>query len=104
MDDDLDSIDFGPCCACGREDKEIKITNLIMIEQKGPTPGRGWGCVVCNLPAEGALAVVCATCLDLGKPIRFAVAGDVKEKKRVPVESLGAAHNHDQSKHPELQP
>lgn len=97
---DLETLDFGPCCACCK--KKDAVHNVVMLDQKGSTPGSGWGCVQCGLPADGAFAVLCDDCVSVGAPIIFAVTGPVKEKKRVLVESLGAEHKHDMTKHPEV--
>jgi hypothetical protein len=99
MDSGVETFDFGPCCACGAENERVR--NVIMLEQKTPAPGSGWGCFQCGLPAEGAFAVLCDECLDLGRPIRFAVAGEVKNKQRVAIEALGGEHKHDMTKHSE---
>jgi hypothetical protein len=89
---------FGPCCACEKDEGEIK--NIVMLNQKGPMSGKGWGCLVCGLPPEGAVASLCDECMELGRPIKYAIA-DFETKARVPIESLGAEHDHDWSKHPE---
>lgn len=87
--------DFGPCCTCGTTEG---VTNIVMLSQRGPTPGKGWGCVVCDLPADGALAVLCDDCLE--KPIRSVCDGYPKEGKRTPVEELPPGEfDHDAAKH-----
>jgi hypothetical protein len=100
---ELETVDFGPCCSCGREGDDLNVRNIVMLEQKGTVPGSGWGCVQCGLPCDGAAAVLCDDCMSLGRPIKFAIAGPAKDKKRVPIESLGAEHKHDMSKHPEVE-
>ena len=99
MEIELETTDFGACCSCGREGDDLNIKNVVMLEQKAPAPGSGWGCLVCNLPVDGAVAVICDDCLSLGRPIKFAVAGELKKKRRIPVEDLGAEHKHDMTKH-----
>jgi hypothetical protein len=55
-----DLPDLGTCCVCGtRRD----VTNVVTLDRRGPTPGKGWGCFVCGLPFDGAFAVLCSTCL-----------------------------------------
>jgi hypothetical protein len=98
---ELETTDFGPCCSCEKASEDVR--NIVMLEQKTTIPGSGWGCVQCGIPADGAVAVLCDDCVNLGRPIRFAIAGPVKDKKRVPIESLGAEHEHDMSKHPEVE-
>lgn len=56
-------IDLGPCCACGRIGHS-PVRNILLLDVQGLEPGRGWGCSVCNLPADGAIAIVCDDCRD----------------------------------------
>ena len=46
---------LGPCCHCGRTDD---VRTIVMLSRRGPMPGCGWGCVVCGLPLDGAIAVL----------------------------------------------
>jgi NMD protein affecting ribosome stability and mRNA decay len=49
----------------------------------GPTPGRGWGCVVCGVPSDGAVAVLCDACVERKvQPIRI-IEGDAAEHRRL---------------------
>lgn len=89
-------INLGPCCVC---ETTKGVRNIINLDQKSPTPGRGWGCFACGLPADGANAVVCDACLE--KPLRFACSGYPAEDGRVPIEQLAGRHEHDYMKHPE---
>ena len=97
--------DLGPCCACGEEGSSAAVRNIVMLEQKAPVAGTGWMCLVCGLPPDGAVAVVCDQCLALQehgrRPIRFAVSGYPASGERVPVEYLAGEHAHDLSRHPE---
>ena len=52
--------ELGPCCMCERRDG---VRNMILLDRRGAVPGRGWGCVVCGLPPDGAVAVLCDDCL-----------------------------------------
>lgn len=90
--------DYGPCCACeGTE----HVRNIMMLHFKAPVPGTGWGCVVCNLPFDGAVAVLCDRCLEIQAGLRFAVNGFAADKKRIPYEDLRGVHEHDMKFHPE---
>lgn len=75
---------FGPCCGCSRTDKPVR--NIMMLNKFGPLPGKGWGCVVCNLPPHGAIAVMCDDCVD--QEPTFVCKGFAAEGQRVPVETL----------------
>ena len=85
---------LGPCCRCGTTNG---VRNLLMLQQKAPTPGQGWGCYQCHLPMDGAISVVCDNCLP--EPVEFACKG---ASERVPVASLTGYHLHDLSRHEEL--
>ena len=76
-----DDIDVGACCACGRSDREVR--NIIALAFRAPVPGTGWGCVVCGLPSDGAIAVVCDQCLELDAPIVEVCNGYATNGKRL---------------------
>jgi hypothetical protein len=90
-----DAPDLGLCCACA-----IKAaTGILMLQRRAPTSGKGWGCVVCHLPLDGAVAVLCDDC----KPdaVRFVCDGYPKDG-RVPIETLtDEVFDHDPAQHPE---
>ncbi len=87
---------YGPCCACGGGEN---VRNIIMLNVKGVEPGCGWGCVVCGLPCDGALAILCDDCVDRNEQPLFAALGYVIEKKRIPIGELTVPHKHDLSMH-----
>lgn len=76
---------FGPCCACGADTLP---QNLVMLKKRAPVLGTGWGCVVCALPFNGAIAVLCDSCAFNDAPILFACDGYPNEAKRVAIASL----------------
>lgn len=93
-----DEPELGPCCACGQASDTVR--NIIMLDKRAPTPGVGcWACFVCNLPAEGAVAVLCDDCLGRGAHISFACDGPPGSGRRVPIEQLTETFDHDMSKH-----
>lgn len=59
-DDGTVHVDFGPCCMCQTREG---VTNMVMLDRRCAVPGHGWGCFVCHLPSDGAIAVLCDTCL-----------------------------------------
>lgn len=61
--------------------------NIIMLNFEGPVPGKGWGCFVCNLPADGASASVCDDCLESGREIKF-VHNGYPSDGRLPIDQL----------------
>lgn len=94
-----DTIDLGPCCACGGTEN---VRNILMLDKKSPMLGRGWGCVACGLPADGASAVVCDQCLEEDRPLRYACRGYPGKDGRVEIGELQGEHEHDMSMHPEV--
>jgi len=81
-----DDVDLGPCCVCEKAGPDVR--NVVMLDRKGPVPGRGWGCLVCDLPLDGAVAVLCDDCLaNRAGEIRFVCNGCPKDG-RLPIEEL----------------
>ena len=66
----------GTCCACQEAIPDDMPRSVIYFNFKSPTPGRGWGCLFCNLPSEGAVAVICQKCLEAGETVTHVVEGD----------------------------
>ncbi len=87
-----DPLILGACCACGKED--LSVRNVICLDKEAPQAGTGWGCVVCGLPADGALAVICDECRVSGRPLAFAVLGFVTRHRRIPIEELTRSFSH----------
>ena len=92
-----DDIDLGSCCACRKAGPTVR--NIMTLPFRSPTPGFGWGCVVCHLPSDGAVAVLCDACLESGAPIVDVCHGYPKENMRMARESLTAAFDHDLARH-----
>lgn len=92
--------DLGPCCICETTEG---VRNIVMLPKKCKVPGHGWGCVVCNLPSDGASAVLCDACLDLYErdpgALRFACRGYPAIDGRIPIDQLEGYHDHDMEKH-----
>lgn len=62
---------LGPCCNCERTNG---VRNIVMLDRRSPTPGHGWGCVVCDLPFDGAVVVLCDDCIAVSPP-KFVCTG-----------------------------
>lgn len=110
--DDISDEDYGPdelppaggptlgrCCICEGTDN---VTNVMMLDRRAPTPGTGWGCLQCNRPLDGAVAVVCDHCLAAQAALKFVCDGPPGHDKRVPIEGITEAFGHDLSQHPEV--
>lgn len=92
-----DPLSLGKCCACGASEK---VRNIVMHDKYAPIPGTGWGCVVCGLPLDGAISVVCDHCLETRAEITLACRGYPSVNQRVPIEDLSREFfGHDIHKH-----
>jgi hypothetical protein len=94
-----ETIDLGPCCACSKTGPDVR--NILMLQKKCPTPGKGWGCFQCGLPPDGAIAVLCDTCLETHATLRFACRGFPATDGRIPIGELTGKHKHNLASHPE---
>jgi len=93
--DDGTMPELGPCCGCGTTEG---VRNMCMVSRRAPVPGTGWGCVVCDLPGDGAIAVFCDACVE--KPVTHVCVGYPKDGKRRPIEELApGVFDHDAAKH-----
>ena len=91
-------IDLGPCCACGKVNL-VTVRNIVALPYKAPQPGTGWGCTICELPLDGAFAVVCDHCMQVHTPLKFAVDGLVADKGRIPIDQVSEPFKHDNLRH-----
>lgn len=100
-----DETNLGRCCACRGT---ANVRTMVAIERLCPTPGKGWGCFTCDLPSNGAMAVLCGPCVEgyaAGTvTIREVCTGYPATDGRTPIEELSAeVFDHDMSKHREEQ-
>lgn len=96
-----ETIDLGPCCSCQKTGPEVR--NIICLDRRGPTPGKGWGCFTCHLPQDGAIAVLCDDCFfDLTAEIIYVCIGYPGIDGRMPIAELAnEPFEHDLAFHPE---
>jgi hypothetical protein len=94
-----DEYDLGACCACGEPGPTVR--NLLMLPLHAPHPGTGWGCVVCGLPSDGAVAVVCDACLEAGRQPTEVCCGYPLERARIARAAMEyrGPFGHDLTKH-----
>lgn len=92
----MSEANLGTCCCCGGTES---VRNLVMLNKKSPTPGRGWGCYVCGLLMDGAVAAVCDKCLAEKAPYRFVCTGYPTEEGRTPIEEVSGTHEHNTAIH-----
>lgn len=78
---------------------------MVALQKRASVPGTGWGCVVCGLSANGALAVLCDICVSQ-KPlpgIKFAIDGYARNKARISLSLLEQDFLHDERLHRRLE-
>jgi hypothetical protein len=88
---------LGPCCACGKEGPDVR--NIVMLDKLAPIPGKGWGCFVCGLPNDGAVAVLCDRCLEQEREPIMACRGYPGIDGRVPIEDITGDFRHNMALH-----
>ena len=92
---------LGTCCNCGCDGENVR--NIVMLGLRSPEPGNGcWGCLVCDLPSAGAVAVLCDKCIEAGEAPQRACLGYPDQNRRIPLSELTERFQHDDSKHPEV--
>lgn len=93
--------DLGTCCVCANR---RLVRTIVMLNGRCPIPGRGWGCLVCNLPADGALAVVCDYCaddyFDGFAALRWFCTGHPGPDGRTEIRELRGIFRHEPHNHP----
>lgn len=88
---------LGPCCHCERDGART----ILMLPVRNQVPGHGWGCFACDLPLDGASAVLCDDCAPLcalGTAPRFACRGYPATDGRVAFAELSEPFIHDFSR------
>lgn len=91
------ALDLGACCACRKRDATVR--NIMMLQTPAPVPGTGWGCIVCGLPSDGAIAVVCDACLEAELPILDVCVGYASHDERVSSTTLAGTFEHNLALH-----
>lgn len=96
------ALALGPCCGCNTDQG---VTNLLLLPFRGALPGRGWGCVICDLPSEGACAVLCNACAERyrqdGRYPPMICRGYPAEDGRIPFDLSQLPHQHNTALHRE---
>lgn len=105
-EDNVEALTPRRCCACGELKSPCRTIGQLNL--KAPKGSSGWGCMVCHLPMEGAMVVVCDECNerfdreDETLEIRWAIAGDFDSDDRVLISELTEPHEHNPRFHPEM--
>lgn len=94
---------IGQCCVCGQR---AVMRGFMMLALRAPTPGTGWGCLQCGLPADGAIAALCRPCTRLAtkneaQPVQFVCGAYPGEEARAPIEQCQTEFRHNMQLHPE---
>lgn len=98
--EEADGEDYGPCCACSLVRRGV-VRNVVTLNKPAPIPGTGWGCVICGLPMDGALAVLCDGCIRSNAAPMFAVYGYLQDGRRIRIMDLSGEWDHRMEFHPE---
>ncbi len=90
------------CCSCFEVRSDVK--NIACLPEKAPEPGTGWGCYVCGLPPDGALALVCDKCTKSADPnegpeIEYVYSGKIGGSELTARKWLNGRQEHDAEKH-----
>jgi hypothetical protein len=98
-----DAPRLGSCCICNTR---AGVTNIVMLPYRCVVKGHGWGCLVCELPNDGAVAVLCDSCIAIYQAdhaaLRFACRGYPASDGRVPIaDLLSRPFDHDEEAHRE---
>ncbi len=99
---DASPRNLGSCCACEQSGPTVR--NVMQLDFLAPDGFSGWGCVVCDIPMRGAIAVLCDACLAGSAEPRFIATGHyLTEGKRQALENYPrVAFGHIEHRHPEL--
>lgn len=100
----MNDYDLGLCCAC---DSAENVRNIITLDRRLDDDmcgdNLGWGCMICGLPFDGAVAALCDGCLESDREIRYIRLGGIMGGLRA--DSFPCVpFRHDLSRHPELWP
>lgn len=92
FDDEGTEMDLGACCHCKKVDGSVR--NVLMLNKEASIPGTGWGCVVCDLPCNGAVSVMCDECMAKNHEPLEIVLGYPSDKQREPIRSTLKEFHH----------
>lgn len=91
---------LGPCCVCRKPGRHA---NVMCLDFEAPAGFKGWGCIICNKPQRGAVAVYCNACVDTKQPadaVDICGGTYVTDKVRVPLEGyVRVPFSHDEKLH-----
>lgn len=74
------------------------------FRKKAPVPGTGWGCVICGLASDGAIAACCDACAEKETlKLRWVFDGYMERGLLADFDTLAGEHEHDPAKHDEYE-
>lgn len=89
-----------PCCACQLERLCRWVQPLPVLH---PVSGLGWGCAVCDIANDGAIAVLCDACAgQRNLDIHDVCAGSATDPARAPYRDCVRCFEHDHANHMEI--
>lgn len=88
---------YGPCCATGADGAD----NLVFLPLELPEEfhGCGWGCDICRLPSNGALAVITDEAKKENLHINQVIARKDNQIRRMDIKACTKSFEHDQEAH-----
>lgn len=98
----------GPCCVCAGSPARV----ILHLPFEAPFGFQGWGCIACDLPLRGAVALICERCAGEAKAngqlpdLTHICAGFyLMQGKRVPMPPPAdrVLFEHDRDQHPEME-
>jgi hypothetical protein len=98
---------FGMCCLCEGNNAVV----IVFLTARSPVADHGWGCAVCGISANGAIAVLCKPCAgayehsdapNIELHLKWACRGYPATEGRIPFEDLRGEHQHVRHRHPEV--
>ena len=95
-------INLGACCCCGIDD--YTVTNILKLPFLCPQPGTdtGWGCKYCDVPYDGAIAVICKVCMVYvakGEMPVHVCNGSIRDRRRAPTSACKVPFVHTATEH-----
>lgn len=91
--------ELGLCCCCDQRTARV----LAGVNRQGVLRGEGWGCMQCQLPANGLQVVLCLACLQESRPVLYGCCGFPAREDRWEIGDFEIEFEHRLELHPELQ-
>lgn len=92
------AVGMGDCCSCGANNTAVR--NVVMLPYRhAKVAGAGWGCRLCNLKSDGAIAVLCDGCASRDAVPKSFCVGRPGDNVRAPIAELTESYTHNRYLH-----